>query len=91
VAESSWGQNGKVYVAENPEEAVQISDEYAPEHLELQVQDTDFYLARLSNYGSLFIGEETTVAYGDKPSEPIISCPPAGRPVIPEVCGRASS
>ncbi len=66
VAESSWGQNGKVYVAENPEEAVQISDDYAPEHLELQVQDTDFYFARLSNYGSLFIGEETTVAYGDK-------------------------
>jgi sulfopropanediol 3-dehydrogenase len=66
VAESSWGQNGKVYVAENPEEAVRISDEYAPEHLELQVQDTDFYFARLNNYGSLFIGEETTVAYGDK-------------------------
>jgi sulfopropanediol 3-dehydrogenase len=66
VAESSWGQNGKVYVAENPEEAVRISDEYAPEHLELQVQDTDFYFTRLNNYGSLFIGEETTVAYGDK-------------------------
>ena len=66
VAESSWGQNGKVYVAENPEEAVQISDDYAPEHLELQVRDTDFYFGSLSNYGSLFIGEETTVAYGDK-------------------------
>ena len=43
-----------------------MSDDYAPEHLELHVRDTDFYFSRLTNYGSLFIGEETTVAYGDK-------------------------
>ena len=47
-------------------EAVQLSDDYAPEHLELHVTDFDFFLYRLTNYGSLFIGEETTVAYGDK-------------------------
>jgi len=45
---------------------VRLSDDYAPEHLELHVRDTDYYFARLTNYGSLFIGEETTVAYGDK-------------------------
>jgi sulfopropanediol 3-dehydrogenase len=66
VAEVSWANNGKVYVAGNAEEAVYISDEYAPEHLELHVKDANFYFRRLKNYGSLFIGEETTVAYGDK-------------------------
>ncbi len=66
VAVVSWGKNGKVYGAEDKEEAVKISNEYAPEHLELHVKDVDFYFNRLKNYGSLFIGEETTVAYGDK-------------------------
>ncbi len=66
VAEMSWRANGIVLVADSPEEAVQLSDDYAPEHLELQVKQTDYFFSRLSNYGSLFIGEETTVAYGDK-------------------------
>lgn len=66
IAGISWGNNGIVYVADTPEEAVRLSDEYAPEHLELHVADEDFYFRNLSNYGSLFIGEETTVAYGDK-------------------------
>jgi len=66
VAEVSWGNNGIVYVANNPEEAVKLSDEYAPEHLEIHVKDADYYFERLTNYGSLFVGEETTVAYGDK-------------------------
>ena len=66
MAEPSWRNNGRVYVAEDRDEAVAISDDYAPEHLELHVADPDYYLARLRNYGSLFIGEETTVAYGDK-------------------------
>lgn len=66
VAEASWGNNGKVYVAKDRDEAISLSDDYAPEHLELHVQDTDYYFNRLKNYGSLFIGEETTVAYGDK-------------------------
>jgi len=66
VAELSWRGNGIVYVADGPEEAVRLSDDYAPEHLELHVQDVDYFFDRLTNYGSLFIGEETTVAYGDK-------------------------
>jgi sulfopropanediol 3-dehydrogenase len=66
TAEISWGNNGIVCVAENHDEAVALSDDYAPEHLELHVEDYDFYVVRLTNYGSLFIGEETTVAYGDK-------------------------
>ncbi len=66
VAGLSWGSNGIVYVADDQEEAVRLSDDYAPEHLELHVRDTGFFFERLTNYGSLFIGEETTVAYGDK-------------------------
>lgn len=66
IAAQSWGTNGIVLVAGSREEAIELSDDYAPEHLELHVGDDGFYTARLSNYGSLFIGEETTVAYGDK-------------------------
>jgi sulfopropanediol 3-dehydrogenase len=66
IAAVSWGNNGKVYVARDKDEAIMLSDEYAPEHLELHVEDIPYYFPRLKNYGSLFIGEETTVAYGDK-------------------------
>jgi len=66
IASQSWAANGRITVAENPEEAISIADDYAPEHLEIHVEDPAFYFERLTNYGSLFIGEETTVAYGDK-------------------------
>ena len=66
VAEISWRNNGKIYVADDKDEAIGLSDDYAAEHLELHVADTDYFFDRLTNYGSLFIGEETTVAYGDK-------------------------
>ena len=48
------------------EEAAQVSDDYAAEHLEVQAEDLDWWVNRLRNYGSLFVGEETTVAFGDK-------------------------
>jgi sulfopropanediol 3-dehydrogenase len=66
IASQSWGTNGIVYAADDADEAIRLSDDYAPEHLELHVKERDFYFDRLTNYGSLFIGEETTVAYGDK-------------------------
>lgn len=66
IAAQSWASHGKLYVAESRDEAIALSDDYAPEHLELHVEDTNYYFDRLRNYGSLFIGEETTVAYGDK-------------------------
>ncbi len=66
IAEISWQNNGRIYIAESPDEAIKLSDDYAPEHLELHVRNLDYYFERLTNYGSLFIGEETTVAYGDK-------------------------
>jgi len=52
------------------EEIVEVSDRYACEHLQVMASDLDWWLAKLSNYGSLFLGEETTVAYGDKCSGP---------------------
>jgi len=65
VASVSWEANGLVCVADEAAEAVALSDDYAPEHLELHVREAEPF-ADLRNYGSLFIGEETTVAYGDK-------------------------
>jgi len=66
IASLSWRDHGIVYLAEDAAEAVRLSDDYAPEHLELHVSDRDYFVENLQNYGSLFIGEETTVAYGDK-------------------------
>jgi sulfopropanediol 3-dehydrogenase len=66
IASLSWRDNGIVYAAENPAEAIELCNDYAPEHLELQVARPEEYLDRLTNFGSMFIGEETTVAYGDK-------------------------
>lgn len=66
VAEVSWRDYGEVVVAETPEEAAALSDAWAPEHLEVQTENWRFFLERCRNYGSMFCGEETTVAYGDK-------------------------
>ena len=69
-AEAAWRDYGEIIVADTVEDAVRVSDTYAAEHLEIQCADLDWWLANLSNYGSLFLGEETTVAFGDKTSGP---------------------
>ena len=66
IAAVSWGDNGEVIVVDSPEEAVALSDQWAPEHLEVQTADWRYYLDNCQNYGSMFCGEETTVSYGDK-------------------------
>jgi sulfopropanediol 3-dehydrogenase len=68
-------------VTSTREEAAKVSDEYASEHLEIQAADLDWWLNTLTNYGSLFLGEESTVAYGDKTSGPnhILPTKKAGR------------
>ncbi|MGA7578380.1 MAG: histidinol dehydrogenase [Desulfobaccales bacterium] len=66
VAEVAWRDNGEVVVVDSREEAVALSDDWAPEHLEVQTEDWRYYLENCRNYGSMFCGEETTVAYGDK-------------------------
>ncbi len=65
-ADAAWRDYGEVVLCDTNEELCQISDEYAPEHLEVQAENLDWWLDKLKNYGSLFLGEETTVAYGDK-------------------------
>lgn len=66
AAGDAWRDYGEVVLCDSDEEAARASDDYAPEHLEVQTANLDWYAARLRNYGSLFIGEETTVAFGDK-------------------------
>ena len=66
AAKTAWRDYGEVVLVDSNAEAVAISDAYAPEHLEVQADNLDWWLHNLSNYGSLFLGEETTVSYGDK-------------------------
>ena len=65
-ATAAWRDYAEVIVCGNREEMASCSDEYAPEHLTVQAGDLDWWLERLTCYGSLFLGEETTVSYGDK-------------------------
>ena len=66
TAEPAWRDHGEIVVVDTDDEAIALSDEYAPEHLEIMTARNDYYLEHLKNYGSLFVGEESTVAYGDK-------------------------
>jgi sulfopropanediol 3-dehydrogenase len=70
AAGAAWRDYGEIVLCQTREEMVEVSDRYASEHLEIHCTDLDWWLERLSNYGSLFLGEETTVAYGDKASGP---------------------
>jgi sulfopropanediol 3-dehydrogenase len=81
AATSAWRDYGEVVLCDTRDELVQVSDRYACEHLQVQARDLDWWLANLTNYGSLFLGEETTVAYGDKATGPnhILPTKAAGR------------
>lgn len=68
IAGPAWRDYGTVYVAEDRETAVEIMDLLAPEHLEIQTSDDAYYHANLRNYGSIFLGQWSTVAYSDKGS-----------------------
>jgi sulfopropanediol 3-dehydrogenase len=69
-AGDAWRDYGEVVLVDTREEAVKVSDEYASEHLEVHAADLDWWLKNLRNYGSLFLGEETNVSFGDKTSGP---------------------
>jgi sulfopropanediol 3-dehydrogenase len=70
AAGAAWRDYGEVIVCDTREEVAAVSDRYASEHLEVHARDLDWWLSTLTCYGSLFLGEETTVAYGDKASGP---------------------
>lgn len=67
-AEAAWRDYAEVILCGDRESMAATSDEYAPEHLTVQADDLPWWLERLKCYGSLFLGEETTVSYGDKAS-----------------------
>lgn len=69
-AVAAWRDYGEIIVADSVEEAASICDSYAPEHLQVMAEDLDWWLGRLRNYGSLFLGEQTTVTFGDKTTGP---------------------
>ena len=77
-AEAAWQDMAEVMVVSDRETLVRIADDYAPEHLHVQAADLDWFLGRLQCYGSLFLGEETTVAYGDKSAGPNHVLPTSG-------------
>lgn len=70
AAACAWRDYGEIILCDSREEIVKISDHYASEHLEIHAKDLDWWLDHLTCYGSLFLGEETTVAFGDKTSGP---------------------
>ena len=78
AARVAWAERAEVVLCDTREEAAQVADRYAPEHLQVQAKDLDWWLNRLSAYGSLFLGEETTVAFGDKTSGPNHVLPTSG-------------
>ena len=65
-AAAAWRDYAEVIVCANRAEMAACSDDYAPEHLTVMAEDLDWWLEHLSCYGSLFLGEETTVSFGDK-------------------------
>ena len=66
IAAEAWERYGEIAVCDSFEETVALADRLAPEHVEVHTAEPDLYLEALRNYGSIFLGEDTTVPYGDK-------------------------
>jgi sulfopropanediol 3-dehydrogenase len=77
-ARAAWDNMAEVILCDGREEMARVADQYAPEHLHVQAENLDWWLDRLRAYGSLFLGEETTVAFGDKTSGPNHVLPTSG-------------
>ena len=77
-AAAAWCDMAEVMVVPDRETLARVADDYAPEHLHVQAADLDWFLGRLQCYGSLFLGEETTVAFGDKSAGPNHVLPTSG-------------
>lgn len=66
VASQSWARYGEVIVAENDDEMLKIANELAFEHVQVMTKNPDWFLEKMQNFGALFLGPRTNVAYGDK-------------------------
>jgi len=78
VVLAAWRDFGEIVLCPEREEVVTVSDRYAPEHLQVMARDLDWWKGRLRNYGSLFLGEGSTVTHGDKCSGTNHILPTAG-------------
>jgi sulfopropanediol 3-dehydrogenase len=78
IADAAWQRYGQVIVADSVQEAVLLSDRFAPEHVQLMVRDASPYLEALKNYGGIFIGMSSAVAMGDKAAGPNHTLPTQG-------------
>jgi len=78
AAAAAWRDLGEVVLCDSAEEMAAHADTRAPEHLHVQATDLDWWVNRLSAYGSLFLGERTTVAFGDKAAGPNHVLPTSG-------------
>jgi len=78
AARTAWADRAEIILCDTREEMAQTSDQYAPEHLHVQAADLDWWLARLTTYGSLFLGATSTVPFGDKVSGPNHVLPTGG-------------
>jgi sulfopropanediol 3-dehydrogenase len=66
IARSAWETHGEVVLCEDDAEMVRVADGYANEHVQVMTRDPDYFLKNMTNYGALFLGHRTNVAYGDK-------------------------
>ncbi|MEM7662126.1 MAG: histidinol dehydrogenase [Pseudomonadota bacterium] len=66
VAGEAWREYGQVIVCEDYEEMVRVADDIASEHVQVMTEDPNYFLDNMTNYGALFLGQETNVSYGDK-------------------------
>lgn len=66
LAGVAWKDYGEIILCESKEEMLQLADEIASEHVEVLTEDPQYFLDNMTNYGALFLGSRTNVAYGDK-------------------------
>ena len=66
IARKAWETHGQVMVVENDEEMLRVANEIASEHVQVMTRDPEYFLQHMTNYGALFLGQRTNVAYGDK-------------------------
>ncbi len=69
-ATTAWADHGEIIIADSRDEAAAVCDNYAAEHLQVMAEDLPWWHQRLTNYGSLFLGDQATVTFGDKSAGP---------------------
>ncbi|MBU2981378.1 histidinol dehydrogenase [Lentibacter algarum] len=78
AATAAWRDLGEVIVCDNHVEVAEVANRYGPEHLHVQAADLDWWQGALTSYGSLFLGADTTVSFGDKAAGPNHTLPTSG-------------